>query len=237
MIMLATHKKYSGIAIAGLFCVVLLSGCAATQEQAQTETSNTSLSQPQLEQIIQQQESILVALKSQPKATDEQEKRLEAMANTALDGKTILGQEEWLWFEDLQDSYKTRVDTGAATSSLNATEIVNFERDGEDWVKFNLAHMDNTKLELESKVVRISKIRQSSSTTEVKRYVISLPVQLGNIRTKTEFTLADRNHMSFPVLLGRTFIKDIAIVDVAQKYTQEKKQPETKVKAKTAKTE
>ncbi len=224
--MLATQKKSLGTAIAGLLGVVLLSGCASTQEQAQTVTPDSGQSKSELKQIIQQQESLIAELKSQPKVADDK-----------LDGKTILGQEEWIWFEDLQDSYKTRVDTGAATSSLNATEIVNFERDGEDWVKFNLAHMDNTKLELESKVVRISTIRQSSSKNEVKRYVISLPVQLGNIRTKTEFTLADRNHMSFPVLLGRTFIKDVAIVDVAQKYTQEKMQPEKEIKAKAAKTE
>lgn len=226
MIMLATQKKSLSTAIAGLLGVAFLSGCASTQEQVQTETTNPSLSKPELEQIIQQQESVIAELKSQPE-----------VANNTLDGKTILGQEEWIWFEDLQDNYKTRVDTGAATSSLNATEIVKFERDGENWVKFNLAHMDDTKLELESRVVRISNIRQSSSTTEVKRYVISLPVQLGNIRTKTEFTLADRNHMSFPVLLGRTFIKDVAIVDVAQKYTQEKMQPEKDIKAKAAKTE
>ena len=29
--------------------------------------------------------------------------------------------------------------------------------------------------------------------------------------------------MIFPILLGRTFLKDIAIVDVAQEYTQPKK--------------
>lgn len=232
--MLATQKKSLGTAIAGLLGVVLLSGCASTQK---TETTHSSQSKSELKEIIQLQESVIAELKLQQSVANEQENKGDPLANEALEDKTVLGQEEWLWFEDLQDSYKTRVDTGAATSSLNATEIVRFERDGEDWVKFNLAHMDNTKLEIESKVVRISTIRQSSSTDEVKRYVISLPVQLGNIRTKTEFTLADRNHMSFPVLLGRTFIKDVAIVDVAQKYTQEKIQPEKKMKAETAKTE
>ncbi|MEE3208742.1 MAG: RimK/LysX family protein, partial [Pseudomonadota bacterium] len=34
----------------------------------------------------------------------------------------------------------------------------------------------------------------------------------------TEFTLADRSRMSYPVLLGRSFLKDVAVVDVGQEF-------------------
>lgn len=39
---------------------------------------------------------------------------------------------------------------------------------------------------------------------------------------KAEFTLKDRSDMTFPVLLGREFLKDIAVVDVAREYIQPK---------------
>ncbi|WP_228012673.1 RimK/LysX family protein, partial [Vibrio sp. OPT18] len=42
------------------------------------------------------------------------------------------------------------------------------------------------------------------------------------LKDKTEFTLADRTHLSFPLLLGRSFFRDVAVVDVSQKYVQKK---------------
>ena len=53
------------------------------------------------------------------------------------------------------------------------------------------------------------------------------PVRIGTItvgdhKEKTEFTLADRGHMTFPILLGRSFFRDIAVVDVSKKYVQDK---------------
>ncbi len=138
--------------------------------------------------------------------------------------KTIVGSEEWVWLDKLQTSFKARVDTGAATSSLNAMNMVEFERDGEKWVKFNLSHVESdSQQEIEAKIVRTILIRQSSATESVRRPVIKLDVQLGHITTSTEFTLADRSHMTFPVLLGRTFLRDIVVVDVSEKYTQKKR--------------
>ncbi len=68
-------------------------------------------------------------------------------------------------------------------------------------------------------VERWAKVRQASSEEEVRPVVISW-VELGDIREKTEFTLTDRTQMDFPVILGRNFFKDIAIVDVGQEYVQ-----------------
>lgn len=138
--------------------------------------------------------------------------------------KPIVGSEEWLWLDKLQASFKARVDTGAATSSLNALNMVEFERDGKKWVKFSLSHLENdSQQEIEAKIVRTILIRQSSASESVRRPVIELAVQLGDITTSTEFTLADRSHMTFPVLLGRTFLRDIVVVDVSEKYTQKKR--------------
>lgn len=138
---------------------------------------------------------------------------------TAQLEKTVIGSEELVFLDNLKQQYKARIDTGATTSSLNATNIVEFERDGKKWVRFNFSKALNNSHIIEAKVARTILIRQANNSKPTRRPIIELPVQLGDIKTLTEFTLADRSHMTFPVLLGRTFLKDIAVVDVARTYT------------------
>ncbi|WP_017223117.1 ATP-dependent zinc protease [Moritella dasanensis] len=250
--------KTSKIAIASALSLVFLNGCAMTQNKANTDI--VSKQQAQIETILQQQQQILTTLQAQPDKFSEQDKAITKLteqldgldattsvkkttaivipttkAKIDIAGKVILGQEEWIWFDQLQTNFKSRVDTGATTSSLNATDIVKFERDGRDWVKFNLSHKDDNEVfPIEAHVVRTVEIRQTNAVKALQRYVVSLPVELGSIKTETEFTLADRSRMTFPILLGRTFLKDIAIVDVAQEYTQPKKKPTSNKKQPTS---
>jgi len=242
--------KTSKVAIASALSLVFLNGCAMTQNKANTEI--VSKQQAQIETILQQQQQILTTLQAQPDKFKEQDEAIGKLTEqldglgaqkpaskvvpvvipttqkvkSDIAGKVILGQEEWIWFDQLQTNFKSRVDTGATTSSLNATDIVKFERDGRDWVKFNLSHKDDNEVfPIEAPVVRTVKIRQTNATKALERYVVSIPVELGSIKTETEFTLADRSRMTFPILLGRTFLKDIAVVDVAKEYTQPKNKP------------
>ncbi|MGF1729656.1 ATP-dependent zinc protease family protein [Photobacterium kasasachensis] len=139
-------------------------------------------------------------------------------------GKVILGEEEWVWLDSIQSFFKARIDTGATTSSLNAIDIQIFERDGKEWARFNLNHTfegngDNSEI-VEAPVVRWVKVRQSTSEQSERRPVIEAWVKLGQLHEKAQFTLADRSHMTYPVLLGREFFKDIALVDVGKKFVQ-----------------
>lgn len=146
---------------------------------------------------------------------------VEAPKKTA-DGKLILGEEEWVFIPGLKETFKARVDTGATTSSISAVDIVPFERDGKDWVKFKIEHDGINSEELSLPVERWVNIKQSSADGSQKRAVVQAWIQLGDLKEKTEFTLADRTHLSFPLLLGRSFFRDIAVVDVGQKYVQDK---------------
>jgi hypothetical protein len=139
-------------------------------------------------------------------------------------GKVILGEEEWVWLDSIQSFFKARIDTGATTSSLNAVDIQIFERDGKEWARFNLNHTfegngDNSEI-VEAPVVRWVKVRQSTAEQAERRPVIEAWVKLGQLHEKAQFTLADRSHMTYPVLLGREFFKDIALVDVGKKFVQ-----------------
>ena len=49
-----------------------------------------------------------------------------------------MGWLEWSWLEPGHVRLKTKLDTGARTSSLHAEDIATFERDGETWVRFRV---------------------------------------------------------------------------------------------------
>lgn len=133
----------------------------------------------------------------------------------------ILGEVESVTIDSIKQSFDARVDTGAATSSLNAVDIEQFERNGKNWVRFHLSDGTKDPSEtnwIEAPIVRFVKIRQSTTEEVERRAVVELWVRLGKIHEKAQFTLADRSQMSHPVLLGREFIRDIAVVDVSKKY-------------------
>ena len=141
------------------------------------------------------------------------------------DGKLLLGEAEWLWLDAADQAFRARIDTGAETSSISADDITIFERDGKEWVRFFMSHkgMDDH-IQIEAPLMRYVRVRQASADDLDRRPVVRLSVRVGDQNEKTEFTLTDRSSMTYPVLLGRDFLKDIAVVDVGRKYIQPKPQ-------------
>ncbi len=145
------------------------------------------------------------------------------------DSKTILGAKEWIFLNPPGRHYAARVDTGASLSSISARNIQRFERDGKRWVSFELDTGDEDKeaIPLEAPLKRFVRIRQASYDDIDRRPVIELDVMLGHaIQQKTEFTLADRTRMDYPVLLGRSFLRDITLVDSGESYMHPKVTPD-----------
>ncbi|SEK23792.1 ATP-dependent zinc protease [Halomonas daqiaonensis] len=144
-----------------------------------------------------------------------------------LNNKEILGRSEWIGLPDVGTYLKVRIDSGATTSSLSATEITPFERDGENWVRFKLGLNDADSVVdsvigewIEAPVERRVRVIQASGADS--RPVISLLMTLGPLRERVQFTLTDRTHLDHPALLGRRFLMDIAIIDVAEQYLHER---------------
>ncbi|SCZ52203.1 ATP-dependent zinc protease family protein [Thiohalomonas denitrificans] len=144
------------------------------------------------------------------------------------EGKAVFGRNEWAWLELLDRNLKARVDTGALSSSLNAVDLQPFERDSRDWIRFRLPdeeHPDGGEI-YETPLVRYVKIRQASSDELERRPVVRLNVRVGGLSDETEFSLTNRENMLYPVLLGRNFLRDVVVVDVARKFVQQKYTPE-----------
>ncbi len=106
-----------------------------------------------------------------------------------------------------------KLDTGATTSSLHATSIHRFRRGGRRYVRFTLSDGNGVPgPELEQPLVRVVRIKQHSGDYE-RRPVIKLPVCLGDRERVVEFSLVDRSNFDQPVLLGRSALRGLALVD------------------------
>ena len=135
--------------------------------------------------------------------------------------KLVLGEIERVLLRDSQVSVQARMDTGASSSSLDAKSLEHFERDGADWVRFQLDDNSEDKT-IERPVKRYVRVFQQADKEGSRRPVVELGIQLGNVRGTFEFTLADRSHLEHTMILGRNFLTDMAVVDVSQKFVQSK---------------
>ncbi len=147
----------------------------------------------------------------------------ESQSVTTLDGKLILGKEEWVYVPDIEQSFKAKVDTGATTSSAAVVEMTPFERDGKQWVKFKIEHNGTVSRQISSPVVRWTKIMQEGSDKPQKHPVVTAWIEIGTMKQKVDFILTDRLEGDHAIILGQSFFRDIAVVDMNRNWVQPKK--------------
>ncbi|WP_028115526.1 ATP-dependent zinc protease [Ferrimonas senticii] len=217
-----------------------LSNAFSTQQQ-QLQLQWAEQQQAQAAQHTQQQQQLLEQLQQlQQQLTTMQQQQLlahslasEAVEPIQVDApacipaiveetqkKMIFGEAEMVTAPDFERNFAARVDTGATGSSLGVQNLAEFERDGENWVSFQLPAVDDKRTDFEAKVVRTVQIKKAVEGQKQRRPVIEVRLQIGDFNGITEVNLTDRSHMEFPLLLGRKFFKDIAVVDVSKQYVQ-----------------
>lgn len=119
-----------------------------------------------------------------------------------------------------------KIDTGAYSSSLHCHQIEVYEKEEEQWVRFNLLDPEhpayNDKL-IELPLFDEREVKSSNGLSEL-RFFIKTEIELfGNIFL-VELSLTDRSEMKFPLLIGRKFINKKFIVDVSKKNLSKKNQ-------------
>ncbi|MDP1558805.1 MAG: RimK/LysX family protein [Nitrosomonas sp.] len=154
-------------------------------------------------------------------AKDESEQAVDnktTVAEKPKNSRIILGALENIYLDPPGMEFSARIDTGAQTSSLNALDMVKFERDGKPYVKFHVVNpKTGEKIELTRRIrshVRIKDFEEDAR----RRPVIRLHVKLASIDERIDFTLVDRSKFKQQVLIGRNFLRDLAIVDVSQEF-------------------
>lgn len=142
----------------------------------------------------------------------------------------IIGWREWISLPDFHvPGIKTKVDTGAATSAIHAFDVEQFERDGEQYVRFSIHPLqgrDDVSVPCEAKLLDKRKVKNSGGKTQ-KRFVIGTTVEVAGRRWEVELTLTNRDEMKFRMLLGRSAMRERLIVDPQLSYQAGKMNPKT----------
>lgn len=132
----------------------------------------------------------------------------------------VLGRSELIDLPDLNlNGIGAKVDTGAYTSALHCTDIQLKLIEGREAICFKVFTKGSSKKSLkEYCFTDFSKkdIKNSFGNTET-RYVIKTTVNILGEKFESEFSLADRENMRFPVLLGRKLLYRKFMVDVSKK--------------------
>ncbi|MEM8823514.1 MAG: RimK/LysX family protein [Pseudomonadota bacterium] len=105
-----------------------------------------------------------------------------------------------------------KIDTGARTSALHATDIVAFERDGAPWVHFHTRFDDDAHdTDVECPIHDQRDITNTSGVPE-NRIVIRTKFRISNRLWKIDLSLADRTEMKFRMIIGRTALRGHSIL-------------------------
>ena len=132
--------------------------------------------------------------------------------------KQIIGMTDFVDFPDLGlFDVRAKIDTGAYTSALHCKDVRLIKKGPQKTLSFLL--IDKTgkdSRQFYSDQFSQRMIRNSFGVVE-KRYVIKTQIVLFGRIIRAEFTLADRENLKNPVLLGRKLLRNRFVVDVAQK--------------------
>ncbi len=136
--------------------------------------------------------------------------------------KVIMGWLESIFLRPWNRRLTAKLDTGAKTSSLHADRIEHFIKDGEDWVRFSLGDIEDKKLPpitVEKPLLRTVSIKcKGDDCQPSQRDVVLMTLCKNGKEYPTEFNLVDRSNFNYPVLLGRSFLKDVALVDANETF-------------------
>lgn len=124
--------------------------------------------------------------------------------------KPILGWREWVTLPELHVlAIKVKVDSGAKTSALHASDIEYFRRGNKDWVKFKIYPLQKSerKAQIVKKEVIDMRTIRSSVGVETHRPIIRTEIRLAGQSWEIELSLVDRDIMGFRMLLGREALK------------------------------
>ena len=243
--MMKLHIKRLLIAWLTSLFLLLLVGCNAFVTAEHVEDPRLGQIVAGMDKCIANQGMTHAQLQSQKQLLDQQQQQLETLTQeqaTAreasvdraapippavaaacaepddLTSKLVVGELEQVWLQNLRFALPARIDTGAETASLDARNIELFERNGRRWVRFEILHPGTGEsLPLERKLKRMVVIFQSNTSEAERRPVIKLGITIGNVSQMAEFTLSNRAHLDYQLLIGRNILQDVMVVDVSKK--------------------
>lgn len=130
----------------------------------------------------------------------------------------IIGAVEPVYMLPMKSAFEARIDTGATTSSIDAVDIHEFERDGENWVSFNIINRQSgEKHTFEKPILQTITIKRINEKEQ--RYKVLMDVSLAGEKFAAEFTLAHREDFEYQALIGRNILSGRHLVDTSLSHT------------------
>jgi hypothetical protein len=128
------------------------------------------------------------------------------------------------WVEDIIIypsglQFSAKLDTGAKTSSIDASNIERFQDlDNKEWVRFTIQNSDGDRKTLEKRVEKWVRIKQKGGGF-VQRPVIKMSLCVGNNLIEGKMNISKRDEFNYPVLIGRNMLSKNILVDSSMRRT------------------
>jgi hypothetical protein len=140
---------------------------------------------------------------------------------STLSRPLTIGWKEYVGFPEWHIRHvKTKIDTGARTSALDALDYDLRQTDSGLVVDLRLAlrrkHPERI-LAITVPVLSMVTVSSSSGLRE-QRPLIEAAIRLGPITKRVRLTITNRSTMLFRMILGRTALEGDFVVDVSKKY-------------------
>ena len=134
----------------------------------------------------------------------------------------VIGWVEKVYLPAADVTVKAKIDSGALTSSIQASDIERFTKDGKKWVRFTLPLEDANSKERVSKVIErpfYRRVKIYGAGGEDHRLVVKLKLCIGDQWLYEQFTLSARANKNYGVLIGRRTLEHIGLLDVTKTFT------------------
>ena len=130
---------------------------------------------------------------------------------------TPLGWREWVFLPSYNYfKLKAKIDTGARTSAIHATNIQIYRKNDSEMVRFQI-YQSQSFLDIDTKLISYKKIKSSFGQTET-RPTVYMKIQIGAEIWSTEITLAQRAKLTYPMLIGRNTLNKRHIIHSHRSY-------------------
>ena len=137
----------------------------------------------------------------------------------------MLGWREWVALPEFGIAQiKAKIDTGARSSALHTVDMEPYQKNGQNWLMFTVEtkQKQNGHLIECHAPIKDRRVVSDSGGHKQRRYVIETQLVFGQHLIQAEITLTNRDSMRFRMLLGRTAMNRLFIIDPHASYLQGK---------------
>lgn len=132
-------------------------------------------------------------------------------------GLHTIGWVEEVTVDKLAIRLDAKIDSGADNSSLHASDVQFYQKQGREWIRFKVKSKEGDTAYLENPVVRYVRIKQKQGVLAEPRPVVRLGVCLDKEYRTVDVNLVDRGNFSYPLLIGRSFLAEGFLINAGAK--------------------